>query len=298
MANQVKPAAARDHSKLSITALYTSAAWHSAALSHADIFFTKQAKDIYAIVNGALSIARFFGGKGPSLPRSLLFRHEAIDRIIIQSGIKNIVELAAGLSARGLRMSEYPDVTYTEVDLPHLIAFKETILAEAMAAGRLKARANLRLVSRDIMAQNLADFVDPGNGPVALVAEGFVMYLTDSERLLFLEKCAALMAPAPGGLMVFDFVPPGEKQKPGFLGKILERLMKLFTAGRSFEPISKTREEIRDELFRVGFHAVEFVEPDAAQKKAQKIELLLFVCRMSPPFLKNSSRSNGESLAK
>ena len=110
------------------------------------------------------------------------------------------------------------------------------------------------------------------------------MYLTDQERQAFFKKCVQLLAPAPGGMMIFDFVPPKEKQKPGIKGLILAKLMKLFTAGRAFESIQKTRVEIRDELLQAGFHSVEFVEPSAKEKAELDIEQLLFVCRLSSSF--------------
>ena len=284
MLGQKRKNPGRTSAGLSVTALYTSAAWSAAQLPHAEIFFTKEAQDIYTIVNGALAVNRFFGGEKSSLPRSLLFRHKAIDDIVARSGSVNILELASGLSSRGLRLSENAAVSYVEVDLAHVISFKKTVTDEAVASGIIEPRPNLRFVARDILTENLDELVDAGGGTLALIAEGFVMYLNDDERRLFFQKCASMLAPLPGGLFLFDFVPPAEKPKPRWIGRLLGTVMRCFTAGRTFEPINKSRHEIREELIAAGFHRVEFVEPNAAQRTQEGIEQLLFLCHLHGPF--------------
>ncbi len=71
-------------------------------------------------------------GRG-SLEQYLLARHRAIDllleRAIEDHGIRQVIEIASGLSARGWRFStRYDDVTYIEADLPEMVARKQEAL--------------------------------------------------------------------------------------------------------------------------------------------------------------------------
>jgi O-methyltransferase involved in polyketide biosynthesis len=45
-------------------------------------------------------------------------RYKLTNRIIDQSGIKQIIELAAGLTPRGMEYADKPDIKFVELDLP------------------------------------------------------------------------------------------------------------------------------------------------------------------------------------
>jgi hypothetical protein len=78
------------------------------------------------------------------------------------------------------------------------------------------------------------------------------MYLDgDARRRLFAKICAC----APR--FVFDLVPVSEEPAPGRVGSLLERAMKRFTGGRSFERDAKTRDQLSSELRAAGFTDVQ-----------------------------------------
>ena len=235
---------------LSVTALYTSQVWAWAGLPCADLCATRDAKRVFDVTNFALAVAR-----KPPLHIALLHRHLMIDHLVEQSGADHVLELAAGLSARGARSTGR---TYTEIDLPAMIATKRRLL-ERTERGRA-ALARLRLVEGDVTAIDLAPFVAPAR--TLVIAEGLVMYLrADARRALF-SKIAAL----PDIEFVFDLVPTSEEPPPGFAGRVLEAAMKRFTGGQAFERDVRTRDDVLAELRAAGFARSEaFASRDVAR---------------------------------
>jgi O-methyltransferase involved in polyketide biosynthesis len=102
--------------------------------------------------------------------------------------------------------------------------------------------------------------VDP-SCPVFVIAEGLLMYLAAPEQRRLWARVAALVAWTPGSAFVFDLVPACEQPRPGRLGRMLERMMKHATGGKSFEVDDRTREDIASELASAGFGSVETFEP-------------------------------------
>jgi O-methyltransferase involved in polyketide biosynthesis len=111
-------------------------------------------------------------------------RYKATDQIIAQHHITQVLEIAAGLSPRGLAMTENPDVVYVATDLPQILAQIKT-LAEAILAKLHIQRSNLyfRVVNaldRDELLSSVSPF-QPGR-PIAIITEGLLPYLTQAEK--------------------------------------------------------------------------------------------------------------------
>lgn len=102
-------------------------------------------------------------------------RYKLIDRLVVESGAKQVLEIASGFSPRGLSMSEN-GVDYVELDLPALIADKRRVLS----AIKEKLPTNLRLQNGD--ATVLGDLEAAvarfdKNKPITVVNEGLLRYL-------------------------------------------------------------------------------------------------------------------------
>ncbi|MEO8839945.1 MAG: class I SAM-dependent methyltransferase [Kofleriaceae bacterium] len=201
---------------------------------------TDDAKRVFDVTNAALGIARWARPDMPELRYALLHRHAMIDHLLAET-TGAVVEIAAGLSRRGAANCEAR--TYTEIDLPPVIAKKRELLARS-AAGRA-VLDQLALVAGDVTAIDLpaADVV---------IAEGFLMYLDGEQRRRLFAKIAAPR-------LIFDLVPSSEEPAPGRVGKLLEAAMKRFTGGRTFERDARTRDQIVEELHAAGFGEVEVV---------------------------------------
>jgi O-methyltransferase involved in polyketide biosynthesis len=238
---EYEPSTSAMKNDLSITALYTSQVWAWGKLSHAELLATDEGKRVFDVTNAALALAR-----KPPLRYALLHRHAMIDYLLHEAKVGQVVELAAGLSRRGV--AHAAQVRYIEVDLPAVIERKRELLARS-AEGR-EALGRLELVAADVETIALDSLV--AERPVMVIAEGLLMYLTGEQRRRLFERVSTL-----GDVrLVFDLVPADEEPAPGFAGRMLEAAMKRFTGGRTFERDARTREQILGELRAAGFTEV------------------------------------------
>jgi O-methyltransferase involved in polyketide biosynthesis len=245
---------------ISVTALYTSYAWRWGGLDCAELLATPEARVVFRATNFVLGLVRLVRWELPSLRHSLLQRHAMIDHLVQAHGARQVLELASGLSRRGASFTRDAQLLYTELDLPSMVARKKEIFARTPEGRAVAARGNFRLVAGDALEEPLEPLVDPSR-PVFVIAEGLLMYLAAPEQRRLWARVAALVARTPGSVFVFDLVPACEQPRPGRLGRMLERMMKHATGGKSFEVDDRTREDIASELASAGFGSVETFEP-------------------------------------
>jgi O-methyltransferase involved in polyketide biosynthesis len=237
---------------------------------------------VFTATNLALGIARLFRWGLPSLRHGLAQRHSIIDNLLADSGCKQVLELAAGLSRRGAAMSRDPHLRYVEVDLPRVIDRKRKLLARSQPGRDVAGRSNLILVGGDVRDTDLASLLEPG--PTFVIAEGLLMYLDAEQQRELWARIATLLADRPDSAFAFDLVPFCEQPKPGVVGRSLEFVFKRFTRGATFAFDDRTREQIADELRVCGFGSVELIEPaDAPQRwevpfAGERTQVLLFRC--------------------
>ena len=245
--SRTRLAYSRGVADLSITAVYTSQLWAWANLPCAELCATPEGKRVFDVTNAALALAR----KQP-VKYLVLQRHAMITHLLRASGLRHVLEVAAGLSPRGAELST--ELAYTEVDLPAMMARKRELLART-AAGRA-VLGRLRLVDGDLATMSLAPLVSPA--PTFVIAEGLCMYLRRPERVALFRKVRELAAIAGEVRFAFDLVPAAEEPAPGLTGRALAAAMKLFTGGGAFERDARTRADVLGELREAGF-----AEPEA-----------------------------------
>lgn len=245
---------------ISVTALYTSYVWHWAEFDSSELFAFKQSRDVFNATNAALKVAGLFKRDQPQLRHGLAQRHAMIDRLLAEARAPQVLELAAGLSQRGAAVSRNPDITYVEVDLPHMVARKRELLARTPAGREVLARLNLTMVEADIEDIDLASLVDTSR-PVFVIAEGIMMYLQRDQQRGLWKRIAALLAAAPGSELVFDLVPACEQPKPGVTGRALGAIFKRFTKGQGFAFDARTRDDLQADMRECGLAGVELFEP-------------------------------------
>ncbi|MDE0892362.1 MAG: class I SAM-dependent methyltransferase [Planctomycetota bacterium] len=247
---------------LSITAKYTGQCWVFGKFEGAELLATEETKQIFDGTNAVLDLTS--GKSQPSLPHSLVQRHAMIDRLLSdwlrqRGGEGQVLELAAGLSARGVRFTKDPLVTYTEVDLPSVLGKKRELLARTSEGQDASLRSNLRYVSGDLAHLELSALVDTTQ-PVFVISEGLCMYL-DAEALTRLwQRINALFAQA-GSEYVFDLVPFCEESASSRAGRVLDFGLRLMTGGRTFAKDGRTRAELSTALLEAGFDSVATHDP-------------------------------------
>jgi len=152
-------------------------------------------------------------------------RYKSIAARLRASGIEQVLELASGLSLRGLAMTQAdPALTYIDTDLPALTAEKEALV------GRLRAQHRLSDGGRYLLRAANAVELDElwaatellkRDRPLAIVSEGLLQYLSPVELDVVAGNIRSVLAAfAPGGVwMTSDFsfqdqvAAPSERQR-------------------------------------------------------------------------------------
>lgn len=164
----------RDHPEtISPTAHYTGYVWFAHGHSH-EAFATTKGRVMYRALRAPNAAAQALGL--PTLEGMLLARHRLIDLRLteaIEAGeISQVIEIAAGLSPRGWRFTRrFPELTYLEADLPHMVEHKRSLLVRAGASHAVVPLDALA----DAALDDLVATLDPTRG-TAIVTEGLVNY--------------------------------------------------------------------------------------------------------------------------
>lgn len=188
---------------ISPTAHYTGEVWRRAGLSHPWLA-TCEGRVMVDLLHPMMVASGALGG--PSLETYLLARHHAIDALLVDAvechGVAQVIEVAAGMSARGWRFaSRYGDrLTYIETDLPAMAARKRRALARIGALSNAHRVAEVDAL-RDSGPGSLAELareLEP-EAATAIVTEGLLGYLpTDAVLALWASFATALGTFATG----------------------------------------------------------------------------------------------------
>jgi O-methyltransferase involved in polyketide biosynthesis len=142
----------------------------------------------------AAEIARVAALPGSELRRRhFVERTRSIDTLLAEAGANCILELAGGLSFRGLAWAQQHAGTYVDSDLPDMIATKRQLI-DALAPGPLTGE--LRLAALEVLdaAAFAATVAAIPDGTFAIVNEGLLMYLDDSEKQRLAANIRAALA--------------------------------------------------------------------------------------------------------
>jgi O-methyltransferase involved in polyketide biosynthesis len=141
-------------------------------------------------------------------------RYRSIDTLLADAGagVAGVLELAAGLSFRGLELARQGRF-YVDTDLPELAALKADLVARlhpGPLAGTLLVRP-LNALDPDAFREAIA-LIPPG--PVAIVNEGLLIYLDDGEKRRLAANVREVLA-ARGGIWitgdVYVTTPPDQR---------------------------------------------------------------------------------------
>jgi O-methyltransferase involved in polyketide biosynthesis len=223
-------------SRVSPTAYATGYLWYRLGLSDAALV-TPQGRRLDRGFRALTRLTQLLSGV--SLDALMLARHQGIDAVLMQAieegRITQVIEIAAGLSARGWRLRKrYGDrITYVESDLPAMAAEKRRLLHRA---GLLGDRH--RVVEIDALADDgpqslaaIAAMLDPQQG-TAIITEGLMNYLPPDAADGVWRRIAAVLGRFPAGLYLSDVYLMHENRNAAMaaFGAILQ----VFVRGRMF----------------------------------------------------------------
>jgi O-methyltransferase involved in polyketide biosynthesis len=213
-------------------------------------------------------------------------RYKSVDGLLGRFGCRNIVELAGGLSPRGLIWSQDQEVTYLETDLPEILAEKQKIVTGILCG---KPRKNLSWLSVNVVDnssfQSIGSFFD--NDPIAVVNEGLLMYLSREEQKLAARNIHHLLTERGGIWITPDVMPLEQLEGMIRMNPTLVETMRTFSVivGRDIRSnFFSTLEEAERFFMEIGFKITRWSQrevvprlssPDRASIDTNKINALL-----------------------
>lgn len=251
----------RGSAAVSPTAYYTGHVWVRHGLAPAELRTTPGVA-MFGALQPAMWASRALGG--PTLEGLLLARHRVIDHLLgtaIEDGrVGQVVEVAAGMSPRGLRFAErYGDrLTYVETDLTAMAARKRAQLARM---GRLGPHHRVEVADALGTGPGSLEAVlgslDPARG-VAVLSEGLVNYLPPEALRGLWGTIGRGLARFPDGLYLSDLHLDGENR--GLAPRAGKALVGAFVRGRAhlhFGSAAEAEQALRD----AGFAAAQLHRP-------------------------------------
>jgi O-methyltransferase involved in polyketide biosynthesis len=111
-------------------------------------------------------------------------RYKGTNQILAEHGITQILEIAAGLSPRGLEMTRDPKIIYVVTDLPQILE-EERMIADRMLVKSNNHRPNLyyravNALDMESLSATMAVFKD--DRATAIIAEGLLPYFNRREK--------------------------------------------------------------------------------------------------------------------
>jgi O-methyltransferase involved in polyketide biosynthesis len=219
--------------RISPTAHYTGYVWARNGLSDPELE-TLEGRVLFETLRVPMTVSAALG-QG-TLEAYLLSRHRAIDllleRAIDDGRVAQVVEVAAGLSPRGLRFTRrFGDrLTYVEADLPEMVARKGAALERIGSLSdrhRVEEIDALRDQGPGSLAQ-VAGSLDTSAG-LAIITEGLLGYLEKDDVRDIWRRFARTLSRFAHGTYISD-IHMGELQNAQV--RAFRVLLSLFVRGR------------------------------------------------------------------
>jgi O-methyltransferase involved in polyketide biosynthesis len=130
-------------------------------------------------------------------------RFKAVSELIRRSGSQSILEIASGVSPRGLIMTENPAITYIETDLPEINGEKQALIKDILEQEKI-TRPNLHFIAADALdAQQLQAAADLTKGELAIAQEGLFVYMSRQDQEKVAQNVWNILR-ARGGAWITD----------------------------------------------------------------------------------------------
>ncbi|HEY1077925.1 MAG TPA: class I SAM-dependent methyltransferase [Fontimonas sp.] len=243
--------------RVSPTAHATGYLWYRNGLSDA-AFVTEKGKRLDRAFRVLTRTTRLLSGI--SLDAMMLARHKGIDAILCQAidagRVTQVIEVAAGLSARGWRMRQrYGErITYIETDLPDMARAKRELLDKAGLLGPrhqvVELDALARRGARSLAA--VARTLDPQQG-TAIITEGLMNYLDPDAASDFWKRSAKVLRGFPHGTYLADVYLTQDNRNLTMLG--FGAILQIFVRGRMHVHFQSEPRAI-DRMERAGYPRV------------------------------------------
>ena len=251
-----------DSEKVSPTAFATGYFWYRHGLSHEGLV-APEGRKLDRRFGYLIRLIKLVSGT--SIEALMLARHKGIDALLarhIDSGkVTQVVELAAGLSARGWRFAQkYGDrITYVETDLPHMAEMKRAMLERAGLTSP-KHRVVPVNVLLDRGPGSLHEVAQPldTSGGLAIITEGLLSYLDPRTASGVWRRIARTLGTFGSGVYLSEAYVRGSRRDIG--GAVFRGVIQQFVRGRLHVHF-ETPEQALVHMKKAGFRNVTLHEP-------------------------------------
>lgn len=189
------------HAKISPTAMLV-----AYTRTFTDIPFAQEIATACAVEQAPHAV---FAPFAEMLPRSvpvLELRYKLTNHILARQGLTHLLEIAAGLSPRGLAMTAHPGVVYVATDIAPMIEQAQAI-AQIILASRHIERPHLHFCRANALDREelwQAATLFPSRQPMAIITEGLLPYLSHAEKAMLASTIRELLAEYGGVWIIPD----------------------------------------------------------------------------------------------
>ncbi len=139
-------------------------------------------------------------------------RYKLTDRLLKDADARNVLEIASGYSPRGMEFVRNPDVTYVETDMPDVLRGKRVIAQRLHATSENLFFEEANALDLDALSRAAEHFK---SGPIAIVNEGLLRYLTMDEKANLARNVHALLERFGGVWITPDITIESEQPPQG-----------------------------------------------------------------------------------
>lgn len=134
--------------------------------------------------------------------------HAVREYIVHHRHVRNIVELASGLSPRGLICTKDYNINYIEIDLQDILNEKKKIVKNILSCdfcGGI-SRPNLKFIEGNVLHRETFDNLEIRleEGPIVFICEGLLPYFSYKEKTILIKNIIHLLKKHGGVLITPD----------------------------------------------------------------------------------------------
>lgn len=205
-------------------------------------------------------------------------RYKAINRVLAKFETTQIIELASGLLPRGMILSENPNLTFVESDLPEMIALKQPLVRKLIGE-----RPNLFFEVIDVTRQPSqfpigADYLREDR-PVTILCEGLLPYLNFAEKKQVFANVREVLLRYGGVWITTDLITQELRQKVQKNHPAMQAMNESISAntGRSlednrFNTLAEVKQFVSEQGFKIEQHSTLEIMRELACVEKLKID--------------------------
>ncbi len=185
-------------------------------------------------------------------------RYKNVTEAIRRTGSRQVLELASGLTLRGLAFTQDPRYTYIESDLTGISAEKKAIIASLRQKYGLADHANLHFPAVNALDRSqLHEAVTRLNRdqPLVVVNEGLFQYLSPDEMRAVVDNIRELLAEFKGSWITPDFSIKDEVNQVSEQQRNFRRIVDAATEHKMYNNAFDSLEQVMAFLREMGLSA-------------------------------------------